>query len=324
VVLACSGGADSTYLALAWRDYAAKLGAAAPRAQVWVVDHGHRAGTAAEAELALQLYQDLGFEARVLRARPVPQANPRSTSVDSEPMSVEAGSTPVGGTDENSLRQLRYGRIQTEILAAPSSLGIFALLTAHHADDQAETVLLRILRGTGLRGLAGIPARRPLQTETLPGIELRRPLLAMRASEIRRRLNSLGQRWIEDPSNSDPSVAARNRLRQEVMPLLSQIATGDPASALLRLNSEAAEWRQWLEQGLSPEGNNWSAQWKSLPAVLRREAIGGLLRQHGHTVSPTRLQNLESALLARGSAAIDQKQRLSVAGGVLRCLPISN
>jgi len=334
VVLACSGGADSTYLALAWRQFAAALGPTAPHCQVWVVDHGHRPGSTGDAEKARDLYLELGFEVQILTSAAKAEGsiggrNGRESSV--------VGDLDRPASDENSLRKLRYGLFEEAIHRSqgPSTPGaqtsaagvdgrIFALLTAHHADDQAETVLLRILRGTGLRGLAGIPARRPLQGETLPGVELRRPLLHLRAADIRQQLRKMGQTWIEDPSNNDPTAAARNRLRQEVMPLLAQIATGDPAKALLRLNHEAAEWRSWLEDGLQvdEEGPNWLGQWKALPSVIRREAVADLLRQHGHKVSPTRLRNLETALLAHGSAAINKSERLSISGGRLRCLPI--
>jgi tRNA(Ile)-lysidine synthase len=317
VILACSGGADSTYLAVAWQDYAVKLADLAPQAQVWVVDHGHRPGSATDAAQARQLYQNLGFPVRVLRAESPPSAEDNS----------KHGAGQASGANENSLRRLRYGLLENEITAlhqAGTGPPIFALLTAHHADDQAETVLLRIMRGTGLRGLAGIPARRRLYAEGSPAVEIRRPLLGVRAAEIREYLQEIGQTWIEDPTNGDPTAAARNRLRLDLMPMLAQIATGDPALALLRLSAEAAQWRAWVEQGLNPDGQNWAADWKSLPSVLRREAIAQELRRQGHTVSPTRLQNLETALLGRGSAAIDQWQRLSVAGGGLSCRPVKS
>lgn len=285
VALACSGGADSTFLALAWREFAAAE--QGPPGRIFVVDHGHRAGTAAEAARAAEIYRALGAEVRVLRGGP------------SEPVT------------EERLRELRYALLAR----AARECGARVLLTAHQADDVAETVLLRILRGTGLRGLAGIPERRTLEVEGW-AVELRRPLLALRAGEIRGALAGLGVAWIEDPTNESFDCAARNRVRHELLPRLAEVATGDPVRALLRLASEAREWRAALEEILAEDG-----EWRALPAHLRRQAVAARLREHGRTVSPARLRDLEGALLARGSAGVDARLRLTVRGGPLRAAP---
>ena len=279
VALACSGGADSTFLALAWKAFAA--GRAIP-AEAWVVDHGHRPGTDDEAAAAADLYAGLDLPVHVLRAR-------------------------AGSCRETELRAARY----RAFARAGRERGVRVVVTAHHADDTAETVLLRILRGTGLRGLAGIPARRAVAE----GLEVRRPLLALRRAAIRRELAELGQEWIEDPTNGDPGVAARNRLRGELLPLLGGLATGDPVEAVLRLVEEGREWREGVAQLLA-EGR----PWRELPGALRREAVAAELRRQGATVSPARLRDLESALLRRGSAGVDDHWRLSIAGGRLQSL----
>ncbi len=291
VALACSGGADSTFLALQWLTFADSLGDEAPKAVVWVVDHGHRPETVDEAAQAKRIYLDLGFQVKVLRpAAPWP-----------------------AGQSENQLRNLRYRLFAKQALADD----VQVLMTAHHADDQAETVLLRILRGTGLRGLAGIRPRRQLMDGVKPGLEIRRPLLGWRSYQIREELQKRRQRWLEDPTNQISEIAARNRLRLELMPELSKIATGDPVEALLKLAADAAQWRDWLETGLE-ENSKWLENWKSLPEVLRREAVASQLRQAGCTVSRRRLSDLELALVQRGSAAVDEKLRLTVAGGKLQ------
>ncbi len=107
--------------------------------------------------------------------------------------------------------------------------------TAHHADDQAETVLFRVIRGTGLRGLRGIaPRRGPLV----------RPLLPFHRSEIEAYAEAAGIRSREDPTNRDPRFA-RNRLRLEILPRLEAIAPG-AAGALARLSDHArAAERAW-------------------------------------------------------------------------------
>ena len=260
VALACSGGADSTFLA---REVAeGRMLAESP--QVWVVDHGHRADSAFDAAAAVQLYLDLGLPARVLGADSV-------------------------AADENSLRNARYAALQEAALAD----GVGTIWTAHTADDVAETVLLRIFRGTGLRGLAGIPARR----ELTPGVWVERPILHLRRVAMRQALVDAGQAWIEDPTNADPAAAARNRLRHEVLPALATISTGDPVKAVLRLAAEAGEWNECLQSLMRASG-----KWQDFPSYLRRQVLAQKLRDIGETVSPARLKDLEGALMSKGSA----------------------
>jgi tRNA(Ile)-lysidine synthase len=174
-------------------------------------------------------------------------------------------------------------------------LGAARVLTAHTADDLAETVLLRILRGTGLRGLAGIPARRPLA----PGVELLRPLLGLRRAGLRTALRARGMTWIEDPTNADAARSARARLRLEVMPAVARVATGDPVLAVLRLAGEARAWSEALDALLDA-----APAWREMPPYLREQAIARELRGLGETVSPARLRDLDGALLVRGRAGV--------------------
>ena len=88
------------------------------------------------------------------------------------------------------------------------------VLMAHHGDDQAETVLFRMLRGSGLAGLAGMPASRELGAATLV-----RPLLAFERAELERWARVAGLSWVDDPSNTDQRFD-RNFLRHTVLPLL--------------------------------------------------------------------------------------------------------
>ncbi len=112
------------------------------------------------------------------------------------------------GNLEAAARAARYGAFQT--IVHPDEL----LLTAQHADDQAETLLFRLLRGAGVKGLAGMPSERVFGSGWLV-----RPLLEVRRQELVDYANAAGLRWIEDPSNSDLSFS-RNYLRQQVMPAL--------------------------------------------------------------------------------------------------------
>ncbi|HXE92141.1 MAG TPA: tRNA lysidine(34) synthetase TilS [Terriglobales bacterium] len=115
-------------------------------------------------------------------------------------------------TLEEAARALRYAWIRKLL----RERAVDAVATAHTADDQAETVLLRLLRGAGTRGLAGIYPRKKEEAGAVI-----RPLLAVRRAEVEDYLRGLGQEWREDPMNRDPGHA-RNRVRHELLPLLER------------------------------------------------------------------------------------------------------
>jgi len=120
-----------------------------------------------------------------------------------------------GASPEEAARDARYAAF-AEHLVAPGSV----LALAHHADDQVETVLLRLLRGSGPRGLAGMPARRALGAG-----QLVRPLLAASRAQLLQYARDEGLVWIEDPSNADTRYT-RNHLRQHIVPALLQLSPG--------------------------------------------------------------------------------------------------
>jgi tRNA(Ile)-lysidine synthase len=112
---------------------------------------------------------------------------------------------------EATARRLRYdflGRVS-------HSAGATWLATGHTRDDQAETVLHRLIRGTGLRGLRGIAAARELS----PGVRLVRPLITVSRDEVIAYLRAVGQSWCEDETNRDTAFT-RNRIRHELLPVL--------------------------------------------------------------------------------------------------------
>jgi tRNA(Ile)-lysidine synthase len=132
---------------------------------------------------------------------------------------------------EEAAREARY-RFLERIRARVGAVGV---VTGHHADDQAETVLFRIARGAGLRGLAGMrPARG----------RLHRPLLELRRCELEAYARAAGLRWREDPTNLDPRFA-RNRIRHRTLPALAARPGGVGASRLLEISARA---RQVLER----------------------------------------------------------------------------
>ena len=145
---------------------------------------------------------------------------------------VAAEAQRSGANLEASARRLRY-----EWLADMAcEHGLRTVATGHTADDQAETVLHRLLRGTGLQGLRGIAPRRAL----CPDVELVRPLLGVTRAEVLAFLQSLGQPFREDSSNCDLRHT-RNRIRHELLPLLSREFNPAIVSVLGRLAAQADE-----------------------------------------------------------------------------------
>jgi tRNA(Ile)-lysidine synthetase-like protein len=189
LVVGFSGGPDSTALLLA-------LAAIAPgagwRLLAAHVDHGMDAGSAARATAARGLAASIGVPCEVLPAGDGP-------------------TTSVRDGREAAARRLRYHLLDD----LRRHRGARWLLTAHHAGDQAETVLLRLLLGSGLAGLAGIPARRDV---------VLRPLLAHRREALAAVVAEAGLQAVDDPTNRDLTVP-RNRLRHALL------AGDDPAAA---------------------------------------------------------------------------------------------
>lgn len=140
--------------------------------------------------------------------------------------------TPNSIVSEEMARDARYAFL----LAAAHEVGARWLVVAHTADDQAETILFRILRGTGISGLSGMPRLRRLSEATT----LVRPLLDVRRSDVEEFLQALGQTARIDSSNIDRRYA-RNRLRYESLPQLESVFGPNVKEHLLRLGRQAEE-----------------------------------------------------------------------------------
>ncbi|MFI7603613.1 tRNA lysidine(34) synthetase TilS [Micromonospora sp. NPDC049366] len=186
VLVACSGGADSLALAVATAFVAPRLGR---RAGLVTVDHGLQEGSAERAAAVAAWADDVGLA-------PV------------ESVRVAVAGRP--GGPEAAAREARYEALVDAAVRHRAA----ALLTGHTRDDQAETVLLALARGSGPRGLAGMPARRELS-----GVPLLRPLLAVTREQTRAACAALGLDPWQDPHNSDPAYA-RARVRADVLPVL--------------------------------------------------------------------------------------------------------
>ena len=207
--LAVSGGGDSVAL----MHLAARLGGRALR--VATVDHGLRPAATAEVAAVAAAAAALGLPHETLR----PPAPPR-------PVQAE-------------MREARRALLTDWA----GRHGLPVVLTGHTLDDQAETVLMRLSRGGGAEGLAGIPP-------APAGSPFRRPLLGIGRAELRRWLRAEGIGWAEDPSNDDP---AHERAR--VRAVLAALGPDAPSAAMLartaRRMGEAAAALDWAARGLA-------------------------------------------------------------------------
>ncbi len=220
VVVAVSGGSDSLALALAL----AELGGGTPGTGRLILAHFHhglRGREADEDQAAVEgLAQQLGLAIVVGHGH------------------VDHLAREQGDGVEAAARTLRYAFLT----ATAEAHGARYLVTAHTADDQAETVLHHVLRGTGLRGLRGMGRA----TQRSAAVTLLRPLLGIRREVLARFLASRGVVAREDSSNADLRYT-RNRLRRDLLPKLARDYNPRVIDALLRLAHQAREAEQVLE-----------------------------------------------------------------------------
>ncbi len=164
------------------------------------------------------------------------------------------------------------------------------IILAHHADDQAETILWNLLRGShGLKGMNGV--------QRIEGLELHRPLLGWRRQELRDWLSSHRLKWREDATNAEP-FAVRNRLRNEALPLLGEISGRDPVVALTRLAEDWAQQTSILDYSLKkadmfdPQNRIHLAVFKTLPVALQKAGLARYLAGQGIPVSRDLIEQL--------------------------------
>ncbi len=261
VGVAVSGGADSVALLRLLLELRSELGIA-----LSVVHLNHRLrGAAAEEDAAFvaALAAQYGLPLRAQDADARAHAETRGISLEA------AG------------RELRYAFF-AQLLADAQ---VTRVATGHTADDQAETVLLRLLRGAGTRGLAGIHVARKAGVAT-GGAEappsrkqVVRPLLSTRRAEVEQYLRAIGQEWREDASNQDRSFL-RNRVRHELVPQLEQ----DFNPAIVRVLAETAEiaraeedfWGEHLQRLLEKSEGLPLAMLLAQPVAVQRRLVRGL------------------------------------------------
>ncbi len=249
LMVACSGGADSLALAAATRKVAALTHR--PVAAI-VVDHRLQPGSAEQAERALDQLAALGYDDRVVRV-------------------AEPGPARLG--PEGAARVSRYAVLDDEARQRKA-----ILLLGHTLDDQAETVLLGLLRGSGARSLAGMgvwdsPRWSPGERDSYPYRGQLRPLLGLRRATTAEACREAGLEPWTDPQNSDPSFT-RVRIRERVLPLMEQELGGGVAEALARtaeLIRDDASVLDQLAGRLAAEtgGPDWAVEGPECAALAR-------------------------------------------------------
>ena len=260
-VVAVSGGSDSVGLLRALHTLGPELGLSLTVAHL---DHGVR-GEASRADAAFveELASELGLPCDL------GQWQPTRT-----------------GHFEADARRARYAWL----CETAGTRGAAVVAVGHTLDDQAETILHRIVRGTGLRGLSGIPERRVLSWD--PPVLLVRPLLSVSRQSIREILGTLGQPYREDASNAD-LARTRARIRHDLLPRLAREYNPRIALALVRLGNLAADSEKAMDHRLREMAHSvtWSAngqqveirrEWLlELPVFLRAEVLRRVWREAG-------------------------------------------
>jgi tRNA(Ile)-lysidine synthase len=299
LVLAVSGGPDSTalmWLAARWR----KRRRRGPKLIAVTVDHGLRPEARREAVAVKRLARRLGVAHRTLRW---------------------TGRKPTSGL-QHKAREARYRLIA----AAAARAGATCVLTAHTIDDQAETILFRLARGSGLSGLAGMARVRPLvMPET--GVFLVRPLLDVAKSRLIATVRAAKITVADDPSNRDPRFA-RTRLRA-LMPALA--GEGLDARSFARLARRVQRADAAIELAVAAAasalaGGAWprrgpivfpAQDFAGLPAEIALRLLGRAITCVGDEgpVELGKLEALADALAAAAAGAV--RFRRTLAGGLV-------
>lgn len=259
VVLAVSGGPDSTALCYLVTE-------ARPDLAACIVHVRHRMRDDAEDAAVAAAHADalgLAYHERTVQVR------------------------PAGEGVEAAARQVRYAALSE----VARSVGAGTVMVGHTADDQAETLLLNIARGTGLRGVSGMPVAHVRTDGTEDAhVCVVRPLLRLRRDDVRAFATSEGLRTVSDPTNRDPA-RRRSRARHELLPGLAALSggTGDPVGALTRLADLARDDADALDRLAAHHTRRLVAVWgpgravpadelTQLPRALCRRVVRLMLR----------------------------------------------
>ncbi len=298
MVLAVSGGGDSVALA---RLMAAQVSGAEDKLHIAHFDHARRGAASRE---------DAAFVRELAESLSLPFHGGRWRKSHGEDPGCEA-----------SAREARYRFLRE----TAENLGARYVATAHTADDQVETILHRVVRGTGLTGLAGIPRARQLS----PAVTLLRPLLEFRREELQAYLREISQPFREDPSNAELEFT-RNRVRNVLIPWLEREIHPSAAESLIRLGNQARETVEllhelrdelWARSLLEPLGQSASFCCAALarePALVLRELFIRLWEEQGWPRGSMTAEHWHSlAALAQCPTEPAAPHKLQLPGGIL-------
>ena len=297
VLVACSGGVDSTVLFHALQRLSGRLGLEL------ALGHVHHGLRGAEADADLEAVRELGAKhgVRVEESR-----------LDAAALR-EIGPSRARPTLQEAARKARYQALTLQA----ERLGAERIATGHHRDDQAETVLLRVLRGAGPEALGGIPERSP-------DGRIVRPLLGVGREEIVEYAREAGLAWREDASNASRAYA-RNRLRHDWLPGLGEAFNPRLLRAVADLAEAARRDSEWIETRVDAETERWATEetdgalwisaepWPSLPEGLARRVVRRLLRRAGAGRDLTRVHLLRTLGFLRSARP---GTRLELPGGL--------
>lgn len=267
LAVAVSGGADSLALAVLCHRWARQRGGAIT---ALIVDHGLRPESSQEAATVAGWLTGLGIAHVRLRWE---------------------GPKPTAGLQDAARAARR------DILVRwCEGAGILHLLLGHHGRDQIETMMMRLLRGSGQAGLAGMSA-----VVEQAGVRLLRPLLTLAPDRLKATLRATGQSWVEDPTNRNP-VFARTRMRAALPRLAQQGFDPDRLGALTqRLGRQRAareaEIATFLARAVALHPEGWAildlAAFHAAPEPITRPALAQLLLAVGGGVYPPRSERLD-------------------------------
>ena len=262
VVLAVSGGVDSMAVAHILRQFWAQHPGKKQSLRALIIDHGIRANSAQEAALTAHRLNALGIPNRIERlTTPAPEKG------------IQAWA-----------RDHRYQALWREACRDQA-----AIVTGHHREDQAETMMMRLSKGSGIKGLAGMRTQSDRH-----GIKMIRPFLTISKKALRDYVDQHGIEYVDDPSNDNPKFE-RVRWRQ-AQPFYNGM--GFSANNLSRLaklfaalDSTMYNQVQGLKGrvfGLTPWGQGWiaHAEWQGLPDVIQRQVLAQILQQVAGSIHP--------------------------------------
>lgn len=288
LLIAVSGGADSTALLVGTALVRARLSLTV---EVATLDHGLR--------------PEAGEEARAVE---------RLAALHGLPCHVRRLNLKDGAAVEERARKARYEALE----ALRAERGLAAVATAHTATDQAETLLMRLARGSALKGAAGIQRRRG------PVV---RPLLERTREELEAFLQEQDTGFVTDPMNAD-SRLFRVRVRREVLPALARAAGFPVAERLASFARLAAEDDALMEELAAtawrrlalPGGGLDAVGVRALEPPLRRRVLARLLTQEGAGVDEATLGRVLETVDRGRSATLSGGLQLRASGGVVRCV----